>query len=226
MATLAIITAMDSEFEAVRKLYAFDENGDFPHTKVYGKEILLIKSGIGKVNAAVAAQKACDAGAEIVMSTGLAGGIDASLRQGDIVLADNVCYHDVWCGEPNARGQVQDMPLYFVPRVGMVEKIMSSTPAEYMKTGLVVTGDQFLTDAARLREIKKEFPAALAVDMESAAIAQVCFLNERRPFLSLRIISDVVGKENQEEEYNSFWQNVPEKSAVMVDIVLRALEKE
>ena len=173
MATLAIITAMDSEFEAVRKLYAFDENGDFPHTKVYGKEILLIKSGIGKVNAAVAAQKACDAGAEIVMSTGLAGGIDASLRQGDIVLADNVCYHDVWCGEPNARGQVQDMPLYFVPRVGMVEKIMSSTPAEYMKTGLVVTGDQFLTDAARLREIKKEFPAALAVDMESAAIAQV-----------------------------------------------------
>ncbi len=223
MVALAIITAMDSEFAAVRRLYAFNEKGDFPCAKIYNKEILLIKSGIGKVNAAVAAQKACDAGAEIIMSTGLAGGIDASLHQGDIVLADNVCYHDVWCGEPNAHGQVQDMPLYFAPRVNMVEKIISSMPAEYMKTGLVVTGDQFLTDASRLREIKKEFPTALAVDMESAAIAQVCFLNEQRPFLSLRIISDVVGKKNQEEEYNSFWQNVPKKSEVMVDIVLRAL---
>ena len=62
--------------------------------------------------------------------------------------------------------------------------------------------------------------------MESAAIAQTAFLNERRPYISLRIISDVVGKSNQEEEYNNFWQNVPEKAALMVDVVLRALNEE
>ncbi len=226
MAALAIITAMESEYNAVNKMYGFDEDGDFPHIKVHGKEVWLVKSGIGKVNAAIAAQKACDAGAEIIMSTGLAGGIDSSLSQGDIVLADKVCYHDVWCGEPNAKGQVQDMPLYFAPHAEMVERIVAALPENYVKTGLTVTGDQFLTDARRLQTIKKEFPAALAVDMESAAIAQTCFLNERRPFLSLRIISDVVGKTNQEEEYRRFWQNVPEKSALMVDMVLRALAGE
>ena len=226
MTTLAIITAMDSEYETVRKLYDFSEEGDFLQAKAYGKKILLIKSGIGKVNAALAAQKACDAGADILMTTGLAGGIDESLQQGDIVLAAKVCYHDVWCGEPNAKGQVQGLPLYFETRPNIIEKIVEGTPEGYLKVGLTVSGDKFLTDAKRLKEIKKEFPEALAVDMESAAIAQTAFLNERRPYISLRIISDVVGKPNQEEEYNNFWQNVPEKAAQMVDVVLKALNVE
>ncbi len=226
MTTLAIITAMDSEYETVRKLYDFSEEGDFLQAKAYGKKILLIKSGIGKVNAALAAQKACDAGADILMTTGLAGGIDESLQQGDIVLAEKVCYHDVWCGEPNAKGQVQGLPLYFETRPNIIEKIVEGTPEGYLKVGLTVSGDKFLTDAKRLKEIKKEFPEALAVDMESAAIAQTAFLNERRPYISLRIISDVVGKPNQEEEYNNFWQNVPEKAAQMVDVVLKALNVE
>lgn len=84
MTTTAIITAMESEYDSVRKLYDFDENGDYPCAHVYGRNILLVKSGIGKVNAALAAQKACDAGADLVISTGLAGGIDTSLRQGTL----------------------------------------------------------------------------------------------------------------------------------------------
>lgn len=226
MKTIAVITAMDSEYDAVRKLYNFSEDGDFPETEAHGNKILLIKSGIGKVNAALAAQKACDAGADLLMTTGLAGGIDASLQQGDIVLAEKVCYHDVWCGEPNAKGQVQGLPLYFETRANIIGKIIEGLPEGYLKAGLTVSGDQFLTDAKRLKEIKKEFPEALAVDMESAAIAQTAFLNERRPYISLRIISDVVGKVNQEEEYNNFWQNVPEKAALMVDVVLHALNEE
>ena len=226
MTTLAIITAMDSEYEAVRKLYDFSEDGDIPYAKAHGKKILLIKSGIGKVNAALAAQKACDAGADLLMTTGLAGGIDESLQQGDIVLAEKVCYHDVWCGEPNAKGQVQGLPLYFETRPNIIGKIIEGTPEGYLKVGLTVSGDQFLTDARCLKEIKKEFPEALAVDMESVAIAQTAFLNERRPYISLRIISDVVGKPNQEEEYSHFWQNVPEKAAQMVDVVLKALNEE
>lgn len=226
MKTIAVITAMDSEYDAVRKLYNFSEDGDFPETEAHGNKILLIKSGIGKVNAALAAQKACDAGADLLMTTGLAGGIDASLQQGDIVLAEKVCYHDVWCGEPNAKGQVQGLPLYFETRPNIIGKIIEGLPEGYLKAGLTVSGDQFLTDAKRLKEIKKEFPEALAVDMESAAIAQTAFLNERRPYISLRIISDVVGKVNQEEEYNNFWQNVPEKAALMVDVILHALNEE
>lgn len=57
MTTTAIITAMESEYDSVRKLYDFDENGDYPRAHVYGRNILLVKAGIGKVNAALAAKR-------------------------------------------------------------------------------------------------------------------------------------------------------------------------
>ncbi len=222
MKKIAIITAMESEFNAICSQYDFACNDGIDRTEVYGKEILLIKSGIGKVHGALAAAKACNGGADLVITTGLAGGIDASLTQGDIVLAEKVCYHDVWCGEPNAKGQIQDMPLYYETPQDILRQSIINAPESYFHLGLTVTGDQFLTDPVRLNEIKADFPAALATDMESAAIAQACYLHQT-PFMSLRIISDVVGKPEQEEQYNAFWQNVPSKAAEMVNIVLKNL---
>lgn len=223
MKTVAIITAMESEFNAVKKLYDFSKvENTVAKATVCGLNILLIKSGIGKVHGALAAAKAIAKGADLVITTGLAGGIDNSLTQGDIVLADKVCYHDVWCGAPNAKGQVQDMPLYYETPRELLEQVKSSAPQGYFRYGLTVTGDQFVTEPARLKEIKTDFPTALAVDMESAAIAQTCFLNDI-PCVSLRIISDVVGKIEQQEQYNKFWENVPHKASEMVDTVLQSL---
>lgn len=222
MAVIAIITAMESEHKAVEKLYDFEAIKGCLQTSVYGHKVLLIKSGIGKVNGALAAQFAYASGAEIVITTGLAGGIDNSLQQGDVVLAEKVCYHDVWCGEPNAVGQVQNLPLYFEADKTMLQIIRQTKQGMAFKTGLTVTGDQFLTDVEKLSVIKQTFPTALAVDMESAAIAQTCFLNQIK-YLSLRIISDVVGKPRQIEDYQNFWQNIPEQASTMVDNVLRAL---
>ncbi len=218
---IAVITAMDSEYNAINSLYGFALGKGEASAQAHGQQIMLIKSGIGKVNAALAAQKACAAGAELVITTGLAGGIDCSLAQGDVVLADNVCYHDVWCGEPNANGQVQGLPLYYPAAPEWFKKILAAAPENYFHTGLTVTGDQFLTKPERLKEIKAAFPSALAVDMESAAIAQTCLLNNC-PYLSLRIVSDVVGKPGQEEDYRNFWQNVPYKAAEMLDVALQA----
>lgn len=222
MTTIAIITAMQSEYDAITSLYNFSDKGGIARTQVYGKNIMLIKSGIGKVNAAIATQKACQEGADIVITTGLAGGIDDILKQGDIVLADNVCYHDVWCGEPNVKGQIQDLPAQYTTKSEILKDILEQSEDGYFNTGQTVTGDQFLTDVNRLKEIKKDFPQALAVDMESASVAQVCYLNNT-DFISLRIISDVVGKENQVDEYNSFWENVPHKASQMVDIVIKSI---
>lgn len=223
MKTVAIITAMESEFNAVKRLYDFSmAESTVAKATAYGMNILLIKSGIGKVNGALATIKAIDNKADLVITTGLAGGIDSSLTQGDIVLADKVCYHDVWCGAPNAKGQVQDMPLYYETSKELLEQIKSSVPQGYFQYGLTVTGDQFVTDATRLKEIKMDFPTALAVDMESAAIAQTCFLHNTT-CLSLRIISDVVGKQEQQEQYNKFWENVPHKASEMVEAVLKSL---
>ena len=224
MKTIAFITAMDSEFAAIKALYNFSGTTEEAEAVAHGKKILLIKSGIGKVNAALAADKACRAGVNIVITTGLAGGIDNSLSQGDVVLANKVCYHDVWCGHPNVKGQVQDLPPYFETPKEILNKIMNAAP-QYFNIGLTVTGDQFLTEANRLREIKQDFPEALAVDMESAAIAQVCYLRQI-PFMSLRIISDVVGKPNQQDEYDNFWKRIPQKASEMADIIVKYFSDE
>jgi len=214
---IAIITAMQSEFDAVHSLYQFRGDNQEATAIAHGKEILLMKSGIGKVNGALTTQKAIEKGADLVINTGLAGGIDDSLTQGDIVLAKKVSYHDVDCGGDNAKGQMQDFPLYYMASP-LVEKLHQQLPEYHY--GVTVTGDQFVTDANHLLAIKQDFPEALAVDMESAAVAQTCYL-AKIPYISLRIISDVVGKENQEEQYNNFWQTVPHKAAEMVDNVLK-----
>ncbi|MBE6462276.1 MAG: 5'-methylthioadenosine/S-adenosylhomocysteine nucleosidase [Alphaproteobacteria bacterium] len=223
MNTIAIITAMDSEFNAILSLYDFKlNNANIMEASAHNKTIYLIKSGIGKVNAALCANFAIQNGADMVLNTGLAGGISDDLNQGDVVLADKVCYHDVWCGEPNLKGQVQDMPLFYKIGEDLLLKLQNVAKDNGYKIGLAVTGDQFLTDVNRLMQIKEDFPEAIAVDMESAAIAQTCYVNNK-PFLSLRIISDVVGKTNQVEQYNAFWQNMPQMASIMVDRIIQSL---
>jgi len=223
MNTIAIITAMDSEFNAILSLYDFKlNNANIMEASAHNKTIYLIKSGIGKVNAALCANFAIQNGADMVLNTGLAGGISDDLNQGDVVLADKVCYHDVWCGEPNLKGQVQDMPLFYRIGEDLLLTLQSVAKDNGYKIGLAVTGDQFLTDVNRLMQIKEDFPEAIAVDMESAAIAQTCYVNNK-PFLSLRIISDVVGKTNQVEQYNAFWQNMPQMASIMVDRIIQSL---
>jgi len=218
---IAIITAMESEYAAVKKLYNFVGDNQKAEAEAYGKKVVLILSGIGKVNATIATERAIrENGADLVINTGLAGGIDSSLDQGDIVLAEKVCYHDVWCGGENAIGQIQDMPLYFDAPQDIIKKVSAAAPE--FKLGLTVTGDQFLTDVNRLKEIKEAFPSALAVDMESAAVAHTCYVN-KKPYISLRIISDVVGKPGQVEQFENFWKNMPDEAADMLDKTLKAI---
>ncbi len=220
MKNIAIITAMECEYNAIYSLYKFQGDNSKSHTQIYDKNIYLIKSGIGKVNASIAALSAIENGADIVITTGLAGGIDVSLSQGDIVLADKIAYHDVYCGEPNEKGQVQDFPLYYNLSPEILKNNLKEIDSGYFRLGLILTGDQFICDKDKLLQIKSDFSRGLAVDMESAAIAQVCHIFQKE-CISLRIISDVVGKENQEEQYRTFWDNVPTKSAEMIDVILK-----
>jgi adenosylhomocysteine nucleosidase len=214
---------MTCEFDAIFTMYDFKYIKDYAYLNLNGNEIYLIKCGIGKVNSALKADYAIRLGADVIISTGLAGGIDSCLKQGDVVLASKVCYHDVWCGSPNLKGQVQNFPLYYTLDESLARKLHSLVENNSYKYGLTLTGDQFLTDVDCLNKIKTEFPEALAVDMESASIAQTCYLNNT-PFISLRIISDVVGVDNQEEQYESLWKNLPNISLKMVDEVLNSLK--
>ena len=148
------------------------------------------------------------------MSTGVAGGIDACLKVTDVVASDSLAYHDVWCGDGNEYGQVQGLPAVYKGCAPLLEHALSLNKnglESRIHSGLICTGDRFITNRTELDAIKRRFPAGLAVDMESAAIAQTCYLYDI-PFLSFRIISDTPGVEDHSSQYADFWGTMAERS--------------
>ncbi|MCR5352116.1 MAG: 5'-methylthioadenosine/S-adenosylhomocysteine nucleosidase [Bacteroidales bacterium] len=192
-----LVVAMTSEYEALRR------------AGVTG----VIKSGIGKADAARAATEfILREHPDCIINSGCAGGVGKGLHVFDIVVGSQVAYHDVWCGEGNLRGQVQGLPQRFDADPELLRVALSLQTAKPVRSGLICTGDQFLTtpeDDARVLEI---YPDALACDMESAAIAQVC-LHYGVPFLSFRLISDVHDSdEDATALYQDFWKQVADDS--------------
>lgn len=216
---IGIIVAMSSEFNQLVKLMdkvSLEQSGglDFTVGRIGNHEIVLLQCGIGKVNAAMGATLLIGHyEPEAVVSTGCAGGIDGRLAVMDAVVSAELAYHDVDCGvglgcQP---GQVQGLPPRFAgarPLVEAAQRIGGSVPVHI---GLILTGDQFITNRETLNRIKADFPDGLAVDMESAAIAQVCHLQEV-PFVSFRIISDTPGAEAHQQQYENFWQQMADRS--------------
>ena len=237
MKKIAIIVAMQSEFELVSNILENAEAREIEGAKALvgelsGKQIILLKSGIGKVNAAMQVTSLItEMHPDYIINSGVAGGIGEGMHQGDIVVGTECCYHDVWCGE-GEWGQVQGYPLKFPTNEHLLEaaervvKDNSCTDAIYcvsttfnFQLGLICTGDQFISDLATLQGIKKNFPDGKAVDMESAAIAQVCYAKQV-PFMSLRIVSDTPGMEKDNTtQYLDFFAEAPK----MTFAVLRQL---
>ena len=94
----------------------------------------------------------------------------------DVVASRQIVYHDVWCGEGNAYGQIQGLPTFFDGNETLYDCALSLDTETAIHGGLICSGDKFITDRSELETIKGNFPEGLAVDMESAAIAQVCYL--------------------------------------------------
>ena len=173
-------------------------------------EIVLWQCGIGKVNAAVGTMRLIQQHhPDAILSTGLAGGIDPQMQVGDILAATQCVYHDVDCGGiasgDNHLGQVQGLPArydadpHLLDHTLKVESGKWKVESERLVTGLICTGDQFITDRERQNTIKRNFVDGLACDMESAAIAQTCYLM-KVPFLSLRVISDTPGRTDDHQQ--------------------------
>jgi adenosylhomocysteine nucleosidase len=211
---IGVIVAMDKEYEMFSSIQK-EEIKD-------GKFILLEKSGIGKVNAAVKTLDFIRKNLpDIIISTGVAGGADNCLEIMDVVVADKVCYHDVWCGEPNKLGQIQGLPECFCAPNAMIEKIKKLNKKN-IRFGMTVSGDWFVDKTEKMREIKNNFPETLCVDMESAAIAQVCHI-ENVPFLSLRVISDIPFKGNNTLQYENFWTDMADKSFISAKEIINCI---
>ena len=202
---IGVIIAMDIEYRQMHDAIGGDTG------RLGNNEIVLWQCGIGKVNAAVGTMRLIqEHHPDAILSTGLAGGIDPQMQVGDILAATQCVYHDVDCGGISYGeyhlGQVQGLPARYDADQHLLDHSLSVplSSAERLMTGLICTGDQFITDRERQNGIKRNFVDGLACDMESAAIAQTCYLM-KVPFLSLRVISDTPGRtDNHQQQWADF----------------------
>jgi len=225
---IGIIIAMEKEFEQVKGLLNEPKSLTFENRHfVYGtiglNTVILMQSGIGKVNAAVGTWQMIEKFTpDMIISTGVAGGASLELEVQDVVVSTETCYHDVYCGKEVAFGQVIGMPARFKCPEDIVIKATALDCGTRIHAGLIVTGDWFVDTVEKMRSIIGNFPDAMAVDMESAAIAHTCKLQDT-PFISFRIISDIPLKEGNTEQYYNFWETMANKSFNATKALLNAL---
>ena len=200
---IGIIVAMDKELQQLQHLFT-DGNG------------IVQKCGIGKVNAALgAADMISQYKPDVIISSGCAGGHGDDIKVQDVVVSSEIAYHDVYCGEAighSVYGQVQGLPPRFQADPTLLQKALSLQPSDVsLHAGLIVTGDWFVDTKDKMREIIGHFPEAKAVDMESAAIAQTCYLRHV-PFISFRVISDMPLYDTDASQYHDFWSTIADHS--------------
>lgn len=179
-------------------------------------EVLVRKCGIGKVNAALGAQQMINEyHPDYIISSGCAGGNGDDINVQDVVVSSELCYHDVYCGtaiDNNTQyGQVQGLPPRFRADAGLLSKAMALKCGVAVHQGLIVTGDWFVDSKEKMRSIVGHFPEAKAVDMESCAIAQTCYVNQV-PFISFRVISDIPLRDTDASQYHNFWETIAHNS--------------
>lgn len=209
---IAILTAMGKEFDIVKSALSPSMYKSCSKDMCYGwlnnKFVIAIKTGIGKVNATYALTNllATQHGIEKVFSLGCAGAVIPDLRIGDIVIGNSYCYHDVWCGEPCKEGQVQGQPAVY-------HSSFETLDTKDIHLGMIASGDWFVQNREKAETILNYLPSTyniIAVDMESAALAQVCHISGI-PFVSVRVISDNPLLPKQEKQYSDFWDEIAKK---------------
>lgn len=217
MKKIGIVVAMSVEFELVETQLQDKKIQEisgicFVEGKIADKHIVLAKSGMGKVCSSIGVLEMIHHfQPDAIINTGVAGGIDCGVNIMDIVVGHTTVYHDAWCGEGFALGQIQGLPETFQANQKLFDAAMKIESDVRIIGGLICSGDRFITSRDELALIKKNFPEGLAVDMESNSMAQVCFMYQV-PFISFRIISDTPGVDNHIEQYNQFWTEAPKTS--------------
>ncbi|MHC5251961.1 5'-methylthioadenosine/adenosylhomocysteine nucleosidase [Listeria kieliensis] len=204
---IGIIGAMQEEVQILRDAMTERKTVEIAGAQFYegnleGQRVVLVESGIGKVNAAVSTAILCDRYApKVIINTGSAGGIGSDLKVGDVILSDRLTYGDVDATVFGYRfGQVPQMPAIYEGDRALLKKAEQIYAEHFKETpnkavyGLVVTNDSFISQETQREALFASFPDMCAVEMEAAAIAQVAY-RFQVPFLVIRAISDVADQE-------------------------------
>ncbi|NRQ44514.1 5'-methylthioadenosine/S-adenosylhomocysteine nucleosidase [Rheinheimera sp. YQF-2] len=232
MQLIGIIGAMEPEVALLRQQITDVNRTElggyvFYHGKLAGQAVVLVQSGIGKVASALATALLIQQfKPDAVINTGSAGGFDPQLNVGDVVISSEVRHHDVDVTAFGYEiGQVPQMPPAFNAHPALIDAAEQSIQAlGYCQTkkGLIATGDSFICDPARIAVIRSQFPTMLAVEMEGAAIAQVCHMLNT-PFVVIRSLSDIAGKESP-QSFEAYLEVASKHSSAMVTELLKRLQ--
>ena len=218
MKTIGIIGAMEVEVASLKEKMEDvriikKASMDFYEGILAGKKVVVVRSGIGKVNAGICAQILADVfSVDAIINTGIAGSLNKNINIGDIVLSTDVVQHDMDAtGFGYRKGQIPQMPVFFFNADDNLRRLAAEVckevnPDIQVFEGRIASGDQFVCDQDVKNRIVSEF-SAYATEMEGAAIGQAAYLNEI-PFLVVRAISDKADGSAQ-MDYSEF-----EKAAV------------
>lgn len=210
---LGIIGAMMEEVAQLKEIMEQPEvtsvaGMDFYKGKISGKEVVVVRSGVSKVNAAVCTQILIDRfGVDAIINTGIAGSLRAEINIGDIVLSTDAVQHDVDAVTFGYRlGQIPQMDTFAFPADGRLIQLAKECCQRVnqdisVHAGRVLTGDQFISDKDKKRWIAETFDG-YCTEMEGAAIAQTAYLNQV-PYLIVRSISDKAD-DSAQMDYDEF----------------------
>lgn len=181
-------------------------------------QVVFVKSGIGKVCAAAAAVLLITHfNCTHLINSGVAGGICPGFRVADLVLGETLAYHDVDVTAFGYKfGQLPGHDLYFKADPDLLRKAQSLR--EHAYTGLIVSADMFVADSQRIQFIKEHFPDALSVEMEGAAVAQVC-ADFKVPFLVIRGISDGANEDGAKSIDENLMEASQSCSSLVCDLI-------
>ncbi|MBP3039358.1 5'-methylthioadenosine/S-adenosylhomocysteine nucleosidase [Bacillaceae bacterium Marseille-Q3522] len=230
---IAIIGAMDEEVTILREQIEDSQQEivagcEFTSGTLNGADVILLKSGIGKVNAAMSTAILLGKYApDYVINTGSAGGINQQLQVGDVVISTEVRHHDVDVTAFGYEyGQVPMLPPAFLADPYLIDIARQASLSDHSVqtvTGLIATGDSFMSDPLRISSIREKFAALQAVEMEGAAIAQVAY-QFQIPFVIIRSLSDIAGKESP-VTFDQFLKTAALHSASLVTKMVTLLNK-
>lgn len=197
---IGIIGAMEDEVAQLKKSMEIEETTEvaslsFCRGKLSGREVVVVRSGIGKVNAAICTQILVDQfHVDVIINTGIAGSLDAEIDIGDIVISTDAVEHDMDAsifGDPI--GQIPQMDTFSFPADESLVKLAKevnekANPDVHTWIGRVVSGDQFVSSGEKKDQLIRVFDAK-CTEMEGAAIAHAAYLNKISCVI-IRAISD------------------------------------
>ncbi len=195
MMNILVITATDAEFDEAVTL----QRDFLYHTR---KSVDVMKGGIGKTEMAYTLTKRlCEKRYDYLINMGVAGSLKKDLKPFDTVFATKVAYYDFdLTAFGNARGQTDGNPLYF--EADAEARFITKHFISGVRLGTIVSGDRFVTNKNKPTRLKMDFDHPIAIDMESAVIGHIAYL-EQIPFVVIRTISDSVESNVDDEEYES-----------------------